>query len=215
MDRIRMKSVLVAAAFAAALVIAPGAGLPALAQETAEPDPPADVAGAAAQPAPAPSPCADWRYRVFDFWVGDWDVFDHEGRYAGRNLVSVEENGCLVVEHWASANGGTGQSYSYFDPATDAWRQVWISASETIDFTGGYAEDGGMALEGEITYRDGTRFPFRGRWTPNRNGTVTQAFEQFDPAAEAWAPWFIGIYRRVEANPEPEPAGDMEEEPGE
>ncbi|MEM0986711.1 MAG: hypothetical protein AAGJ32_10720 [Pseudomonadota bacterium] len=148
------------------------------------------------------NPCLAWQYRAFDFWVGDWDVFDHEGRYAGRNLVSVEENGCLLVERWNSANGGTGQSYNFYNPATDTWRQLWVSTSVSIDFEGGYAADGGIALEGAITYRDGAQFPFRGKWTPNRNGTVTQVFEQYDPSAEAWSPWFVGIYRRVEDNPE-------------
>ncbi|MEM7767625.1 MAG: hypothetical protein AAF253_09080 [Pseudomonadota bacterium] len=189
---------------AAALALMPTAGT-GFAQDA----PPAvNAAGTESEAAPAasqPSPCLDWRYRVFDFWVGDWDVFDHNGNYAGRNLISIEEGGCLVLERWVSVNGGTGQSYNYYNPASDGWRQIWVSQSLTIDYEGGYAEDGGMALEGEITYRNGARFPFRGQWTPNRNGTVTQLFEQFDPETGAWTPWFIGIYRRVEDNPEADP----------
>ncbi len=197
---------------------ASGAALSGVSQDAA------DAPGQAAETAPdapdeaaatLPSACADWRYRVFDFWVGDWDVFDHQGNYAGRNLVISEENGCLIVEHWMSVNGGTGRSFNYYDPGRDAWQQVWVSQSVTIELEGGYAEDGGIALDGRIAYRDGASFPFRGRWTPNRNGTVTQLFEQFDPEADAWTPWFIGIYRRVEDNPEAAPAEDGTEAGGE
>ncbi len=72
-----------------------------------------------AQPA-----CTDDIYRAFDFWLGEWDVALPNGDRAGVNSITAEENGCLVLERWRSASGGTGQSYNFYDPAAAQWRQL-------------------------------------------------------------------------------------------
>ena len=50
----------------------------------------------------ATPPCAAGPYREFDFWVGEWDVRDAEGKVAGVNRIASEENGCVLVERWNS-----------------------------------------------------------------------------------------------------------------
>ncbi|MEL7454455.1 MAG: hypothetical protein AAGJ50_13895 [Pseudomonadota bacterium] len=145
-------------------------------------------------------PCAAELYRGFDFWLGTWSVADGEGAVQGINRITSEESGCVIVERWTSANGGTGQSYNYIDPATGNWRQVWVSAGLNIDYEGGLTETGSMRLEGTITYRSGAQFPFTGEWTPQTDGTVRQYFEQYNPNTDAWDPWFLGIYTRVEGD---------------
>ncbi len=84
-------------------------------------------ASATAQETAAPEPCGGEAFKQFDFWLGEWNVTTPDGTLAGENLITSEENGCLVLERWRSAGGGTGQSYNYFNPATEKWRQVWIS----------------------------------------------------------------------------------------
>lgn len=151
------------------------------------------AAPAAAQS--ADSSCAEEVYRAFDFWLGEWEVFDKAGEKAGDNSIIAEESGCLLVERWTGAQGGTGQSYNYYDPAREKWRQVWISAGFVIDYEGGPGEKGEMILEGTIAYRDGRTAPFRGTWTALANGDVRQFFEQYDAEAGAWREWFTGVYR--------------------
>jgi hypothetical protein len=56
------------------------------------------------------APCSRELHHAFDFWIGDWEVTDLEGKPVGRNAISTEESGCLLVERWTSASGGTGQS---------------------------------------------------------------------------------------------------------
>lgn len=174
------------------LLLAPAMGalaLPALAQ-------PNDEAGTATQ-APPP-PCQEEAYRAFDFWLGDWEVFTPDGKKAGENLITSHERGCLLLEEWTSAGGGTGQSYNYYNPAMREWRQVWVSGGAVIDYVGGLTDAGVMALEGTIASRAGDEFPFRGTWTPNEDGSVTQHFQQYDPETEEWKDWFTGLYRRKE-----------------
>jgi hypothetical protein len=155
----------------------------------------------AAAPAAAQNqkPCADPVFDDFDFWVGDWDVYGADGKLAGANSIVKEEYGCLLVERWKNAGGITGQSYNFVDLVTGKWRQVWVSAGATIDYSGGLNDKGAMVLEGTIGYgvgKPGNGAKFRGTWTPNADGTVTQRFQQYDPSTDQWTDWFLGTYKR-------------------
>lgn len=150
-------------------------------------------------PPPKPPACEDGIYRQFDFWAGDWEVFSPDGKKAGENSISIEENGCLLVERWTGAGGGTGQSYNFVDNEDGKWRQLWVSAGATIDYDGGLNDRGEMVLEGTIAYRNGRKAAFRGTWTLNDDGSVTQRFEEFSDENKAWGDWFTGIYKRKHA----------------
>ena len=146
-------------------------------------------------PAKAPQPCEDAAYHAFDFWIGEWDVYDKKGNLGGTNSIQPAESGCLLIEHWVNTAGGTGQSYNFYDPATGKWRQLWVSAGSVIDYSGGLTKSGSMFLEGEIHYRpNGNAAPFTGEWTLNDDGSVTQHFRQQDPETGEWSDWFVGKY---------------------
>ncbi len=133
----------------------------------------------------------------FDFWVGQWQVYSNDAkrRFEGSNRVTKHHQGCLIMENWTSARGNTGSSMNYYDPVTGQWRQLWVASAYSIDYSGGLDRHGSMRLVGEIHYYDsGKRFPFRGTWTPNADGSVRQFFEQYDPEKGAWNTWFDGLY---------------------
>lgn len=153
------------------------------------------AAGAAA--AQAPPVCESAPYRAFDFWLGTWQVDLPDGQAAGRNVIAREQAGCVLVERWEGAGGGTGMSMNFYDPAAGHWRQLWVSAGTQIDIAGNL-RDGAMVLEGTITYlQDARTRPFRGTWTPLADGRVRQFFEE--AAGGEWTPWFEGVYTRVAA----------------
>ncbi len=147
-----------------------------------------------------PPPCSGEEFHQFDFWLGEWEVIAEPNQtIAGFNTITREENGCLILERWESINGGTGQSYNFYNPATEKWRQVWVSQGAMIDYEGGLTETGSMKLEGTITYvGSGLQANFTGEWTLNEDGTVTQHFEQYDAETEQWTPWFTGLYTKIE-----------------
>ncbi len=142
------------------------------------------------------SPCQADIYRAFDFWVGEWEVFGPDEQKAGESKITAEENGCLILEQWTSAQGGTGQSYNFYDPGTEKWRQIWISGGSVIDYAGGLDDEGAMVLEGQIAYRNGAAAPFKGTWTLLDDGSVKQHFQQYNAETKEWADWFVGIYRK-------------------
>ncbi|MBK8198907.1 MAG: hypothetical protein IPK75_11085 [Acidobacteria bacterium] len=153
---------------------------------------------AAASP---PPPCSTPAHHAFDFWIGEWDVFNAAGNQVGTNTITREEYGCLLVEHWTDANGITGQSYNFLDPSTDKWRQLWISGGEVTDFEGAPDAAGVLRLDGVSRPRNpgGTTSIVRGTWTANPDGTVTQHFERQDPATGSWSDTFVGTYVRKDA----------------
>lgn len=157
------------------------------------------VSHAQDSPEQAPAPlCEDDAFKQFDFWIGHWDVSTPDGTIAGENNITREENGCLIVERWTSVSGGTGQSYNYYNPATEKWRQVWVGAGSMIDYEGGLTATGSMKLEGTITYIGTAQTaPFTGEWTRNEDGSVTQHFEQYDAETDAWNDWFTGRYTPI------------------
>ena len=133
----------------------------------------------------------------FDFWIGEWEVFDsNTGAKAGENVIRKMEGGCMLLESWAGNGGSTGTSLNYYNPVTREWRQVWVSAGQySIDIVGGM-RSGSMVLEGSIYNFGGAVWDFRGTWTPNPDGSVRQFFEQYNHDSEEWAPWFDGRYVR-------------------
>lgn len=155
------------------------------------------AAVSAQESAPPQSICLeDPGFAQFDFWLGEWDVYDNaSGKHAGVNRIEKHEKGCLIMEHWTSDGGGTGRSMNYYDAVTRKWRQVWVAGGYSIDYTGGLNAAGEMVLTGEIHgYRSGKSTPFRGTWTANEDGSVRQFFEQFNAGKDSWGVWFDGKY---------------------
>jgi hypothetical protein len=147
-------------------------------------------------------PCKhDPAFSAFDFWVGDWDVMLPDGTYVGSNSIERMEHGCLLVENWTSASGGTGMSINYLDKVTGEWVQIWNAAGGSqINIRGGMTDEG-MRLTGTIHYvANDTTAAFRGLWTPLEDGRVRQFFEQQSPDGDTWSPWFEGFYTKKSAD---------------
>jgi hypothetical protein len=138
-------------------------------------------------------------HRQFDFWLGKWEVTDKAGETVyGHNEITVQEDGCLLLEKWQSTAGGGGSSINYYNPVTNEWHQDWVDRGASILNTRGGMEKGSMSMQGKIYYlQAGTRADFRGRWTPMEDGRVRQFFEQKDDKGN-WKTWFEGFYRRVD-----------------
>lgn len=143
------------------------------------------------------SGCVEQEFRVFDFWLGAWEVSDNvSGNFAGNNSIQQMEGGCMLLESWEGAGGSTGTSVNYYNPTEKQWRQLWISQGRySIDIVGGLVGES-MQLVGYIYPFSGAEAKFRGTWTPNLDGSVRQLFEQYDEESESWGVWFDGRYER-------------------
>ena len=119
-------------------------------------------------------PCMhDPRFREFDFWIGDWDVRPTGQPPAGpaaRNTVTLEERGCVVMEHWNAPGGSHGQSFNIFDRSIGMWRQTWVDAQGGQHDYRGRLNNGNMAFIGDVPAPNGqlgrvpVRFTFFRTW---------------------------------------------------
>jgi hypothetical protein len=149
----------------------------------------------ATAPAGPPAKCDAPVYRQLDFWVGEWDVYIGDQK-VGTNVVTSEEDGCVVHEHWTSLRSETGQSFNFYDRATKKWRQVWVSNNgSTLDVAGGLV-DGTMAYTGEAVRPNGVRIQHRLSFTPNADGTVRQFWQTSTDGGATWTVAWDGRYVR-------------------
>ena len=135
-------------------------------------------------------------HRQFDFWIGDWDVYNRQGKKAGTNRIDKVVNGCVLMENWVGAGGGPGKSLNYYDHTTGEWVQIWIGGTGVILPARGGIKDGSMFLEGTRYLRNGTTQLYRGTWTPLEDGRVRQFLELSSDEGKTWKVWFEGFYVR-------------------
>jgi len=133
--------------------------------------------------------------RQFDFWIGDWNV-TVGGKPAGTNQITVEEDGCVLHEHWKGSRGGTGQSFNFYDQQKGEWHQVWISNQGNFLHLVGRFADNRLVLEGSAPGADGQPQPQRLTFVRNDDGTVRQLWEASADTGRTWAVVFDGLYRR-------------------
>jgi hypothetical protein len=93
-------------------------------------------------------PCSDPVYRMFDFWVGEWDVFAKKGNKAGDSKISIILDSCIILEEWASiAQPGKfsfkGKSFNTYNSNSKQWQQTWVDngGSTTHYIFGSYSEN--------------------------------------------------------------------------
>jgi hypothetical protein len=146
-----------------------------------------------------PVPCRAPEYRQFDFWVGDWDVHSPNGPSVGHNLVTLEQGGCLIVEHWTSLSGeSTGSSFNYFDLRDKKWHQLYIDNSGNA---GDFPAMAGNFIDGKmVLITDEVQTPVF-RWTWYRLGPdkVRQMAEESADGQKTWKIIWDSVY--VKANP--------------
>lgn len=138
-------------------------------------------------PTPAQAPgCGAAIHRQFDFWLGSWDVTS-AGKPAGTNRIESAHNGCVLIENWIGAGGGTGMSLNFYDRRTGQWHQTWIGSGGGAVYLNGGLKNGVMVLESPTN---------RITWTPLPGGDVRQHWETSADQGKTWTTAFDGLYKK-------------------
>lgn len=166
--------------------------------------------GAAQQPAnqqsKRPAPCMSEQHRQFDFWVGEWNVTDADGKTVGHSNIDARLNGCVIHEHWQGV-GSEGESFNIYNAGSGQWEQYWVDNGGNRLYLKGRLVDGRMVLSGEQDKPDpqtGIVQRERITWTPNADGSVRQLWETSKDDGKTWAVSFDGLYRSVVKPPKQE-----------
>jgi hypothetical protein len=159
------------------------------------------VSGAlAAQPAPRPPTCDGAEYRQFDFWVGEWQVFDRaSGAAAGMSRIEKLYGGCVLRENWTSP-GFTGGSLNTWSKADGKWHQAWMDQAGAFRHFVGALDDGRMVLVASQPdpAHPGRALEVRLAFTPQADGSVRQYSDVSSDGGATWRPRYDFLYRRIQ-----------------
>lgn len=154
---------------------------------------------ALAQNQPAPPTCDAPEHRAFDFWIGEWDVYQAGAdTLVGRSSIRSEDRGCVITEYFTSLGAPySGHSLNLYDRVTGHWEQFWVDSTGEVTRFVGDAFEGGMRLTdpANITARSPTPVHTRMTFTNNPDGSVRQHGEVSADGA-AWETRYDLIYRR-------------------
>ena len=142
------------------------------------------------------TPCSDGIYRQFDFWIGDWDVFDQDQPAKAVAHARVESilDRCVLHEIYEAADGHRGESFSIYDASRRTWHQTWVTDhGQLLTIEGGIQGDG-MVLEGSDQTSDGKTRQVRGTWQRANEGVREVAVRSTD-GGRTWTPWFDLVFR--------------------
>ena len=191
----------------AALVLAMAiAGAPALSAQSDGAAPPVPCTGGAWWAE------SNATYTDFDFWVGEWQVYDRATQeLMGYDRIEKDFGGCSLRQVWRQLNDrppgaprrAHGGSHSTLGP-DGRWHQIWLDDLGSFIHTKGRLDaDGAMVLESdwvEVTNRQGqpVKLKYRFHWQPKPDGTIHNwgvlATEGGD--APLWQRFFDVDYRR-------------------
>ena len=145
-----------------------------------------------------PTACSASPYRQFDFWLGDWEVTNAQGTVVGTNTIRKILNGCVLHEHWRSANGGSGQSHNIYNLQTGKWHQSWVDDNgQLLLLDGGLDDRGRMVLRGETVSEGGATVIDEIAWELEEEGRVRQIWRKSTDGGANWQVVFNGLYTKV------------------
>jgi len=142
-------------------------------------------------------PCTDGAHRQFDFWIGDWDVFDVEWPtvIVAHARLELILNGCVLHEVYEGVGGHKGESFSIYDGTRDTWHQTWVNDQGYLLAIEGRLHGEAMILQGVDQLPDGKPRQVRGEWRTEQHGLREVAVRSTDGGA-TWVPWFDILFLR-------------------
>jgi len=142
-------------------------------------------------------PCFGEKYSEFDFWVGDWNVYDTKGKLLGTNkLIKLQDN-CILQENWVSKTSkNRGTSYNYYNKVDDTWNQVWVDNSGFSLVLKGNLVNGKMVLKSELIKSKKGNYYNQIIWSKNPDNSVTQVWEYLNEEGKLISEAYRGIYKK-------------------
>lgn len=155
------------------------------------------VIGSTAAATPRTAGCDAAEYRQFDFWLGDWEVFEAVDRTTpiARARVDAIAAGCGIYERYEQTDGLIGESILSFDAVRRVWQQTWITNYGSLMVIAGRFEKGTLTLEGPVHLKDGSSAQQRITWKAE-DGGVREAASISRDGGKTWAPAFDVVFRK-------------------
>jgi ketosteroid isomerase-like protein len=137
--------------------------------------------------------CSSPEHHQFDFWAGDWDVYDRDNPKVRSAHVRVDRilGGCVLHETYEDPTGHHGESFSIYDAARKVWHQTWVTNRGELLVIEGKFESGAMNLNGTDYAKN---VEVRGTWKQEDGGVRETAYYVSD-AGRTRKLWFDLMFR--------------------
>ena len=133
--------------------------------------------------------------RMFDFWVGEWDVKTQQGQLAGKSSVQLLLEGCALYENWSTPNGG-GKSLNSYNPDLKMWQQFWTDQSGRVtEYRTSEWVNGSLRYTANQILPAGPAM-LRMTFTPVNKDLVRQFGEQSTDQGKTWTVSYDLYYHR-------------------
>lgn len=139
------------------------------------------------------NPCKfDSKYRKFDFWLGEWDVFSQNQKIA-ESSITMTNGDCGILENWRPTGSNGGNSISYYDTADKKWKQNWVANGNVSHY-----EEPEDYIDGDMQLIAKGNGPwYRMIYTYSKTAdTVRQTMEASNDYGDTWTVAFDGLYKR-------------------
>jgi hypothetical protein len=134
--------------------------------------------------------------RMFDFWVGDWDVVNTQGQKAGSSSVQLLLEGCALYENWVDGQGGGGKSLNSYNVDTKQWQQFWTDQyGRVTEYRESEWIDGSLRFTAHQIMPQGPAL-IHMTFTSVNPDLVRQFGESSTDGGKTWAPSFDLYYHR-------------------
>lgn len=145
----------------------------------------------------APPACQAPQYHQLDFWLGNWLVYDHDGKgpRVARDAVSATLGGCVILEEYRPNDGHDGDGVFIYDASRRIWHQTWATGSGHLLIVEGRFQQGVLTMSGSNLGDDGKRVWYRATWKRQHGGVRQTALTSKD-GGRSWQPaWDILFVR--------------------
>lgn len=138
------------------------------------------------------TPCIAPAYRQFDFWVGDWDVFEIDSQTKSAHVrVDRVLDGCVLREQYEDSTEHKGESFSIYDASRKVWHQSWVTNRGEMLIIEGALQHDEMVLSGMDHAKSAL---VRATWKPIKEGVRETAMLSTDQG-KTWKLWFDLLFR--------------------
>lgn len=153
------------------------------------------------QPVDKKCNCCKEEYKQFDFWLGEWEVYNLKGFKVGENLIVSIQDHCLIQENWKS-DSLTGTSYNFFDSKDKTWNQIYIDNLGTVLQLKGTFQNNKIILRSDKIKSSKANFFYYNQitWEKNNSGNVLQKWDIIDDSGKILQTAFEGIYKTKNLN---------------
>ncbi|NER14738.1 hypothetical protein GWK08_14875 [Leptobacterium flavescens] len=142
-------------------------------------------------------------YKLMDFWVGDWEVYNQNNVLVGHNKIDKILQECAIMENWQDMGGGLGKSLFYVDNNTKNWKQVWVTQNAKLPWGQKekklihFKKAKLLVFQGEYMYK-GSRVLDRTLLEKVSAKEVKQSIQLSYDGGQTWKTTFIGIYKKAD-----------------